>query len=251
MFSSYGELSTEVYDLSKPIGHSFGDIEYYRDRLKTCKGRILEAAVGTGRMLIPLIEAGFVVDGMDTSSQMLNVCRANCANRGLSPQLFTGQMQNFSLPNKYEAIIIPTGSFLLIKNREESINALKCFHNHLVSDGRIIIDLFLQTNFDTNTVTTRTWITPTKEAITLESKVVEVSLFEQYVVTYSRYEKWLGGKLLMTEMESTSLRWFGIEEFKLLLENIGFAEITVSSDYVFGKVPTHSKQVFTYEAIKK
>jgi hypothetical protein len=73
---------------------------------------------------------------------------------------------------------------------------------------------------------------------------------DQYVVTHSRYEKWLDGKLVMTEMESTSLRWFGVEEFKLLLESIGFAEVTVSSDYVFGKVPTHSKQVFTYEAIK-
>src|SRR5690348_375010 len=110
MFSSYGELSTEVYDLSKPIGHSSGDVDYYRSRLTSCKGRILEAAVGTGRMLIPLLEAGFMVDGMDTSPFMLNVCRAHCASRGLTPQLFTGNMQDFSLPNKYEAVIIPAGS---------------------------------------------------------------------------------------------------------------------------------------------
>ncbi|NHN31868.1 class I SAM-dependent methyltransferase [Paenibacillus agricola] len=251
MFSSYGELSAEVYDLSKPIGHSFGDIDYYRDRLKTCKGRILEAAVGTGRMLIPLMESGFIVDGMDASLAMLNVCRLNCASRGLSPQLFTGHMQKFSLPHSYEAIIIPTGSFLLIKDRTESIQALTCFHNQLIPGGKIIIDLFLQTNFDTNTASTRTWITPNKEAITQESKLVEVSLLEQYVVTYSRYEKWLDGKLVMTEMEETSLRWFGIEEFKLVLEHIGFSDVTISSDYVFGKVPTHSKQVFTYEAIRK
>jgi ubiquinone/menaquinone biosynthesis C-methylase UbiE len=251
MLSSYGELSAEVYELSKPIGHSFGDIEYYRERLAQCKGRILEAAVGTGRMLIPLIEAGFLVDGMDTSSSMLRVCRENCAKRGLTPELYTGKMQDFSLHHKYEAIVIPTGSFLLIKEREESIQALKCFYNHLVSGGRIMIDLLLQTNFDVNTSTTRTWITPNKEAITLESKLVEVSLLEQYAVSHSRYEKWLDGKLIMTEMESMSLRWFGIEEFKLILANIGFSEISVSSDYVFGKSPTHSKQVFTFEATRK
>jgi hypothetical protein len=202
-------------------------------------------------MLIPLIEAGFLVDGMDTSSSMLNVCRENCAKRGLTPELYTGKMQDFSLPHKYEAIVIPTGSFLLIKEREESLQALKCFYDHLVSGGRIMIDLFLQTNFEVNTSSTRTWITPSKEAITLESKLVEVSLLEQFVVSHSRYEKWLDGKLVMTEMESMSLRWFGIEEFKLILENIGFSEISVSSDYIFENAPTHSKQVFTFEATRK
>ena len=251
MFSSYGELSSEVYDLSKPIGHSFGDVEYYRSRLKSCKGRILEAAVGTGRMLIPLIQAGFVVDGMDASPSMLSICRENCAKRGLAPELFEGKMQDFSLPNKYDAIIIPTGSFLLIQNREESLNALNCFYNHLVSGERLIVDLLLQSNYDMNAVSTRTWTTPAGEAITLESKPVEINLIEQYVTTYSRYEKWRDGKLLMTEMERTSLRWFGIEEFKLVLENIGFSQVSVSSDYLFGKAPSHSKQVYTFEAERK
>ena len=25
----YGTLATEVYEIDKPIGHSFGDVEYY------------------------------------------------------------------------------------------------------------------------------------------------------------------------------------------------------------------------------
>lgn len=65
MFSYYSNLCTEVYDLTKPVGHSVGgDIEYYLDRLQSCSGRILEAAVGSGRMLIPLLEAELVVDGL-------------------------------------------------------------------------------------------------------------------------------------------------------------------------------------------
>lgn len=46
-FSYYGELCTEVYDLTKKIGQSFnGDLEYYHDRLIHCEGRILEAMSG-------------------------------------------------------------------------------------------------------------------------------------------------------------------------------------------------------------
>jgi hypothetical protein len=46
---SYGRLATEAYDIDKPVGHSFGDVEFYLKRLKSCTGRVLEPAVGTGR----------------------------------------------------------------------------------------------------------------------------------------------------------------------------------------------------------
>lgn len=45
MFSFYSTLCTELYDYTKPVGYSLnGDIEYYKERLKDCRGRILEAA---------------------------------------------------------------------------------------------------------------------------------------------------------------------------------------------------------------
>lgn len=53
MLNYYGRLASEVYDLDKLVGHSFGDVEYYADRLKTCRGPVLEPAVGTRRIFIP------------------------------------------------------------------------------------------------------------------------------------------------------------------------------------------------------
>jgi hypothetical protein len=38
----YGALATEVYDLDKPIGRSFGDVEYYTCLLAKISGPILE-----------------------------------------------------------------------------------------------------------------------------------------------------------------------------------------------------------------
>ena len=73
MLNYYGKLSSEVYDIDKPIGHSFGDVEFYMDRLESCKGPILEPATGTGRILIPLLEKGLNVDGFDSSKDMLKI----------------------------------------------------------------------------------------------------------------------------------------------------------------------------------
>lgn len=50
----YGDLASWVYHIDKPIGHSFGDIEYYLARLEGCSGPILEAGVGNGRVDVTL-----------------------------------------------------------------------------------------------------------------------------------------------------------------------------------------------------
>ena len=133
--SSYGRLATEVYDITKPLGHSFGDVEFYLERLKSCTGRVLEPAVGTGRVLIPLMEAGLEIEGADNSPEMLAVCRARCAERGLEPVLHEEDLGSLSSPERYEAIIVPAGSFLLIERREQSLGALKRFREHLLPGG--------------------------------------------------------------------------------------------------------------------
>lgn len=245
---SYGKLATEVYDITKPIGHSFGDVEFYLGRLRSCTGRVLEPAVGTGRVMIPLLEAGMEVEGIDNSPEMLGICRARCAERGLEPVLDEGDMRSLSLPQRYEAIIVPAGSFLLIERREESLGTLKRFREHLLPGGRLILDLELQTDFSVGTISTGTVETPQGETITMESNVAEVNFLEQYSVSHLRYEKWRDGKLLRTEMQRFAGMWYGLEEFELVLKSLGFTDVVVSADYEYGKRPSSAEQTFTFEA---
>ncbi|OXM14435.1 class I SAM-dependent methyltransferase [Paenibacillus herberti] len=252
-FSYYGELCTEVYDLTKKIGQSFdGDIEYYRDRLKHCKGRILEAMVGSGRVIIPLLESGLIVDGVDYSPKMLASCRQHCEDRGLAAQFYEADLQELSLPDKYEAIIIPGGSFLLIEQREMSLNVLRRFYEHLQPGGRLILDLFLpDPNFECGPFGgASTFNLPNGDIITMEGKLVEADLYHQYKVSYLKYEKWRNGALIQTELQRFALRWYGVEEFKLILENIGFSDVNVSADFEYGKAPSNGKQKYVYEAIR-
>ncbi|KAA0794827.1 class I SAM-dependent methyltransferase [Bacillus sp. BPN334] len=252
MFSYYSTLCTELYDFTKPVGYSLnGDIEYYQERLKSCQGRILEAAVGSGRLLIPLLEAGYILDGIDYSPEMLNSCRKRCEERGLNPNLYKANLQEFSLPFNYEAIIIPTGSFCLIEEREDSLDALKCFYKHLLPGGRLIIDLHLPRDWKTGEISTSTFSLPNGDGITLESKAIEMDWLNQLTISYMKYEKWSQGKLLQTELQRFALRWYGIEEFKLILENTGFSDITCSANYIYGKQPSAADQIITFEARRK
>jgi SAM-dependent methyltransferase len=249
MFSYYSKLSSEVYDIDKYIGSSFGDVEFYSERLDSCNGAILEPGVGTGRILIPLLEKGLRVEGFDVSEDMLNICRKNCETRGLKPKLFKGHMESFSSNKKYEAIIVPTGTFLLLHRREDSLKALKNFHHQLSDGGKLILDISLQTDLSTDKISTRTWEPRSGELITLENKLVKVDYINQYTISHNRYEKWENGKLVQTELEQFPLRWYGVEEFKLILEQQGFQDIVISADYKYGEYPTEGSQMITFEAV--
>lgn len=253
-FSNYGELCTQVYDLTKETGQSIGgDIEYYRDRLGTCKGRILEAMVGSGRVIIPLLESGLVVDGVDSSPEMLASCRQRCEERELVTNLYESTLQDLSLPHQYEAIIIPSGSFLLIESREESLQALRLLYQHLLPGGRLILDIFLpDPDFQNGQIgRTSTFNLPDGDVITMEEKLVEADFYHQYKVSHLRYEKWHNGSLIQTELQRFALRWYGIEEFKLVLQSIGFTDVVVSADFEYGKSPTNAGQAFVFEAIRQ
>ena len=249
MLAYYASLASEVYDLDKPIGSSFGDVEFYRARLKDCKGPILEPATGTGRILIPLMEMGLKIDGLDGSKDMLEICRKNCRERNLRPNLFEGQMESFSLEEKYEAIIVPAGSFLLIHQREDSIRALENFYKHLKKGGRLILDIFLQEDLSLGKLSTRTWEASNGDIISLEEKLVKLDYIKQYTVSHARYERWRKGVLLESQLESFPLRWYGVEEFRLILESIGFRDIIVSSNYIFNTYPAKLGDTITFEAV--
>lgn len=252
MFSYYSKLCTEVYDLTKPVGCSLnGDIEYYQERLKSCSGRILEAAVGSGRFLIPLLEAGYTVDGIDYSPEMLESCRKRCEERGLHSNLYEARLQDFTLPHQYEAIIIPTGSFCLLEDREDSLAALRCFYKHLAPGGRLIVDLHLPYDWKPAEITTSTFSLPDGDGITMECRSIEMDWLHQYTVSYIKYEKWRQGKLIQSELQRFALRWYGVEEFKLILSSLGYADITCSADYVYGQQPSRADQMITFEAIRK
>lgn len=113
MKPSYLNLCTEFYDLTKPEAGP-KEVAFYEECLKAAKGPILEAICGSGRLLIPLLKKGFILEGVDNSQHMLQSCQKRCSAQGLSVQLHNQSLQTLNLPRKYDLIFIAIGSFQLI-----------------------------------------------------------------------------------------------------------------------------------------
>lgn len=243
----YGALCTEVYDLDKPPG-SLPDVPFYLDRLSGTRGTILEAAVGTGRLLIPLLEAGLEVEGFDHSEDMLAVCRRRCAARGLSPSLRRARFQDFAYDHDFAAIVVPVGTFTLLDDFAEAFAVLKRFFDHLEPGGRLLIDLLPPGYLTNEKPDIRTWITAEGDLLRIEGRVTDIDLLRQRRVTHDRYERWRNGRLVELELEVMAFRIWGLKEFELALTAVGFEHISVGADHQPGRPPGRSSHILNFEA---
>lgn len=231
MFKEYGELSTILYEHTKPVGYSIdGDIEYYTEKLKTISGRVLEAGVGTGRMLIPLIKSGITIDGVDISKEMLAQCRGNMEKNNVTANLYEQDLTSLCLPYKYDAIIMPTGSFCLLP-RERIRDILKLFHDHLNVGGKIIIDLEMPSFYKEGAMSLNSFSLSKDKGILLSSVNDKIDWIAQKTSSISKYELIERGEVAKTEISNFTLYWYGVEEFKMLLTITGFRDFFYEIGY--------------------
>ncbi|WP_395446831.1 class I SAM-dependent methyltransferase [Aminobacter sp. UC22_36] len=250
MNNRYGTLASWVYNLDKPVGRSFGDIEYYRERLSSCAGPVLEPAVGNGRFFIPMFEVGIDIRGFDPSEEMLGYCRKAGAACSLEGRLSRQTFERFSYDTDFAAIVVPLGSFQLITDVVAAKSVLRRFFEHLAPDGRLMIDLDAIGGFLGECGRVRSWTTEDGDLLTLTDTRVSIDHIAQTTVTHLRYELWKETRLADTELELFSLRWWGVEEFAMALREAGFIDVVVSGNYRYGEAPAKGCETISFEAYR-
>lgn len=232
MLKEYRKLSSLMYEYTKPIGYSIlGDMEYYYENIKNIDGKILEAGVGTGRVFIPFLEKGLDMEGVDLSEDMLEICRNHLNDRNLSPRLYRENLITMDLARKYDGIIMPSGSFCLIKDYDDSIKLLKNFYRHLNPKGKIILDLLMPTDFKENSSFTNLLELDKDRSLLFTQYQTRIDYTHQISHHINKYELLERGQLVETELANFDIKWFGIKEFISILEKIGFKNISYDFDY--------------------
>ena len=113
------------------------EIEHYRRYVE--EGPTLDVACGTGRLLVPWLEAGLDVDGCDVSADMIELCRERAERAGLAPTLFVQPMHELEPPRSYRTIVV-CGAFGIGSTRDQDAEALARFHRYLEPGGTLVLD---------------------------------------------------------------------------------------------------------------
>ncbi len=130
----------ELYDLV----YSWYDADraFYVNRAKDAHGPVLEVGCGTGRILIPTLEAGVDIDGLDLRQGMIEICRRKAAALGRQPNLVVADMRDFTMPRRYGLITMPFRVFQHAMTTADQLRTLRIIREHLEPGGALLFNVF-------------------------------------------------------------------------------------------------------------
>lgn len=224
----YSGLVAELYD---PLAGETSRAEDYAPFLERSGTPALELACGSGRPLIELLEQGYEVDGLDASSDMLDLCRARAAERALGPVLYLAEMQSFEIPRRYRSIFLAGASFTLLTTDRDALAALERIREHLEPGGSALIPLAIE---DVDAIRSelgrvRESVDPAGNRLRFATLSVDVEADGRTVAQRLRYER-ISATGERTIIERTwKKRWWTREQFRELVEAAGFERLAFRS----------------------
>ena len=216
------------------------DVDFYRALALDAGGPVLELALGTGRLAIPIAQAGVQVVGLDHSAKMLAIAREKATSLGLDLELHHADMRAFQLGRRFGLVYCPARAFLHLLEPKDQIACLQTVHHHLQPGGRFAVSFFVPSIpfIARHLGAMPAW--ERKKAFedprTGHRFVVSHSLFDelypQRITAHHRYDELdEGGRMVGTEYKTYTLCWIWPREFEHLLARCGFDVEALYGDF--------------------
>ena len=137
--STFGELNAEEYDALHDPGTTDACVDLISELAGT--GEVLELAIGTGRVALPLVERGLKVSGFDASQEMLEILKAK--PRGSEIETWVANMAGFDLGHSFDFAYLVFNTLYNITSQQGQLACLKRVADHLHPGGRFLVEAFM------------------------------------------------------------------------------------------------------------
>src|SRR5262245_57507966 len=126
-----------LYDIEHPNFEPDGP--FYLALAKQVGGPVLELGCGTGRITLPLSQAGIEMTGLDIVPGMLAWARQKAQQ--LPIHWVEGDIRTFQLGRQFRSICATGGAFQMLLTQQDHEAALARVREHLRPDGYFAIDV--------------------------------------------------------------------------------------------------------------
>ena len=139
---SFGDLYADEYDAflgSSMDAQTRQSVEVLADLARG--GPVLEFAIGTGRVALPLAARGFAVHGIEASEKMVAKMREKPGGEGIPVTI--GDMSDARVEGRFTLVFLVFNTIFNLTSQEAQV---RCFENaarHLTDDGVFLIETIL------------------------------------------------------------------------------------------------------------
>jgi SAM-dependent methyltransferase len=232
--STYTSLEALLHDAFWAEEGEPAELALLDELLRENPGTALEIGSGSGRLLLPLLQKGHRVEGLEISSDMLDLCRAAAADLALDPVLHHGDMADFAPGRTYAALLLPAFTLQLAA---DPAAALAHFKTLLDPGGLLYLSVFIplaELNrelpegewYDDHRTTLpdgRTAGVETRHRLDRKARVLDRE--HRYRLFHP------DGSLEAEHASRQTLRWFTARQLRGLLAKAGFEPLHAVADF--------------------
>jgi SAM-dependent methyltransferase len=241
-----------LYDLD--LADDPGDLDLYLALAARAGGPILELAVGTGRLAVPLAADGHEITGVDTDPAMLARARAaaDAAGRDVSRnvRLVEADARTIRLPEagSFRLAFIPLNSIFLMGSRADQAAAVETLAAHLAPGGIAVLDAWLPDVDDLARYDGRLvleWVREepgTGRTVTKTGSAV-LDATTGVVRLTTIFEAGRAGDVPVRWIRADRLRLVGTDELIAFVETAGLIVETLAGDYELGPLHAGAERV--------
>lgn len=240
-----------LYDLD--LVDDPGDLDLYLALADRAEGPILELAVGTGRLAVPLAEAGHIVTGVDLDPAMLDRARkrARAGAPGLAERLtlIEADLIDLRLPaaGEFGLAFIALNSLLVLPTRSGQRAALRTLAEHLAPGGLAVVDVWIPdaedlARFDGRISLEWPRLDPETGAIVTKAGSAQHDAASATVTLTTIFEESGQGAAARRWIRRDRLRLVSADELRSFSEDAGLVVELLAGDYGLGPLGPGSER---------
>ena len=238
--ADHARALARLYDLD--LLEDPGDLDLYLALAARTGGAILELAAGTGRLAVPLVEAGHAVTAVDLDPAMLEraVARASSA-RGLGSgrlEIVEADLLELDLPGAagFRLAFIALNSLFLLATRDRQRQAFRVMARHLGPGGIAAVDVWLPdpedlARFDGRMIFEYERREPETGHAVTKVAAARFDPTNALVDLVSIFEEGPPGGSTVRWIRHDALRLVGVDELRAMAEDAGLVVEQIAGDH--------------------
>jgi SAM-dependent methyltransferase len=140
MSQPYHSLEAELHDAFWDAEDEGSELVLMTDFLKHHPGPALEIGSGSGRLMFPLCQQGFDLEGLELSDDMRALGRIRAEKLGVNAMVHAGDMTDWRPPRRYAALLATAFTLQLAA---DPAAVLRHWHTWLENHGGLYLTVFM------------------------------------------------------------------------------------------------------------